>query len=303
MSRHLKFNLKKAVAILREIYSDYTNVPKYRSMGVAINTFYSSMRALQSHSEDISRAHSKAVVIASLCFSFKYMARQCCRGRISSLESLCTRFISSYYKDKRLPDENMVDIVIVLITAGSFKREFNNRRVPRYHTLEDVDSSDSSDDESETCDRRVPLWTFIPRYCHRLQMLGRAGVLRSIERAGIKRFPICLDSTPVITRLEDFTTNRQFTAIAVLLSRGVHINRENSIIDYIYDKLLQLRVPDWMDNDYIRKASEIRTVEMKWMCVSFWTSESTDYGYFPFKLLELLKSQPLKPVEETTSHH
>lgn len=94
----------------------------------------------------------------------------------------------------------------------------------------------------------LPLYYYIPRYCDRLEAIGKNGLKRCIQYNNGSDRPMHNDNTARVyskDELYNVATKERYD----LYSRGVI--KSETVIDHLYDKLLHIRLPQWFHNQYL----------------------------------------------------
>lgn len=109
-----------------------------------------------------------------------------------------------------------------------------------------------------------PEWKLIPRYCDRLEAIGRVGLKRVYQYTVTKNRPHHTENTIVCKTLDEVRNAaneerfREYNGVS------------ESMIDHFYDKLLSLKFP--IHNYYIHAISQSRKRIMFDFIVSYWTN-------------------------------
>lgn len=111
-----------------------------------------------------------------------------------------------------------------------------------------------------------PNWYYIVRYCNRLTAIGERGLVRCLEYTLTIEGQVYVENTPVvhsIEELEEVASKERYLAY----SQG---KKSESTIDYIYDKLLHIQLPDWFSNPYLEKKYAEEKLFLQQSVINYW---------------------------------
>ncbi len=135
-----------------------------------------------------------------------------------------------------------------------------------------VSFSSNGNNESQEIDELE----LIPRYCDRLESIGKIGIYRAyIYSVGQKR-PIYVNTTPRVFKTEDIDK----VATEDRIKQYLVNKKSESMIDHFYDKILHVKCD--ISSPYLQSQFETRREVVKKFIVDFWNDPNC--GKQQFKL-------------------
>ncbi len=116
-------------------------------------------------------------------------------------------------------------------------------------------------------DETSPDWYYIPRYCDRLEGLD---VERTISYSNGLGRPMYDENTERVYKKEDIplvATQERYE----LYTRG--IQKSKTAIGHFYDKLLHIRLPEWMKNEYLEDEFKKRSLYVENWLIEYWNQQ------------------------------
>ena len=114
-----------------------------------------------------------------------------------------------------------------------------------------------------------PDWYYIPRYCDRLEAIGKGGVARCIDFSLSRNRPMSLPETKIARSLEELAeivTPERYDSYTIG-SKGVY---PVTTLDHFYDKLLHIKLPSWLENEYLRGEFESKRYYKEEWVIGYW---------------------------------
>lgn len=149
---------------------------------------------------------------------------------------------------KFVSDDNIVDLRRLL--CGYVSRRCINMIV---YMIDIISCSKNGDSIIE------PSWYTIPRYADRLEAMGRIGLKRAIAYSTYTGRPFMNESTPRALTLDDIDTIATPDRY-IEYTKGIRVSP--TTIDHLYDKILHLDVPVWVQSPTLKSISDDRR---KWL--------------------------------------
>lgn len=115
-------------------------------------------------------------------------------------------------------------------------------------------------------------WMHIPRYCDRLEAMGEVGLERAIIYSKLKGRPLYSERTKRCYNLDELERVAPKSRYVKYVESGGKPVEDNTTIDHLYDKVIHLNVPSWMDNEYIISECKSRISYIKGWIIGAWTS-------------------------------
>lgn len=116
-------------------------------------------------------------------------------------------------------------------------------------------------------DDDLPMYYYIPRYCDRLEAIGQKGIERCIQFGSHANRPMYDSDTKRVYNKEELyevATQERYQ----LYTKGLIKN--TTTIDHFYDKILHIKLPEWMDNDYLKMMFENESNYIEDYIINYW---------------------------------
>jgi len=113
-------------------------------------------------------------------------------------------------------------------------------------------------------------WFYITRYSDRLEATGEIGIKRAkIYSERIQR-PLFCPETVVVNNRKELHDKINRDRYIEYIGNGGKTSYSETMIDHLYDKVMHIEVPEWMDNEYLIKESEVRKSYVEGWIIGFW---------------------------------